>query len=522
MKLIKKTLLFIFIFFAIAALTLWGLTLTLNPDRVKGMFDKKLTTITGQQSHINGDIHWQLFPRPGLKVTDIQVGEEKGDEDYSLVINNLLFNLRIRPLLKGQLVFSDIKIDGFKLKIKSNTNHSKVKLRKKTADTPSNPALNTTNNTPVQFAIDSFLLTNGELHLNTQQAKFSFSDLKIGASDLNLKNDSFPIQLKGNLNALLGQDKLKASFNFQGTTKLSELLNYSRSHTLSSVAFEGKIAISDLIFNQLKLDKIDANASFKKEVLKLNPLNIKLYKGSSIGDLTYPLDSRLLSMNQTATNLDASSLFKSLIDKDILQGNLDFSIHANADLTKKDWLEKIQANGRLTIKDGIFRSFNIPKLLKDLTHQVQALRHQQKINAQNIKSLLETEPDVYQDGTSFQLLSIQYRLTEKKLITDSLLLQTKQLNLKGKGRINLNDFTMNNQLEAKLITSDNKLNEVQDILGGSFPLILSGTLTQPLILPDLKEMSPALMHYFLKQQLNKPINKLKQQLKSEMKHLTRF
>lgn len=523
MKLIKKTFLFTFIFLAIAVLALWAWTLTLNPEQVKSLFDKKLTALTGQQSHINGDIHWQLLPRPGLKVTDIQVGEEKSEANYTLFINNLLFNLRMTPLLKGQLVFSDIKIDGFKLNVNPDATPSKTKPEKKKPNHIQNStSLNTTNNTPARFAIDSFLLTNGQVHLNTRDTQLSFSDLKIGASDLNIKNDSFPIQLKGNLNGLLEQNKLKANFNFQGTTKLSGLLNLSHSGTLSGVALEGKVAIRDFIFNQLKLNKIDSNASFKKEILKLDPLNITLYKGSSVGDLTYQLASRSLHINQTATNLDADSLLTSLIEKNILQGSLDFSMHANADLSKQDWLEKLQANGRLTIKDGVFHSLDIPKLLQDLTHQIQALRHQEKINTQIIKSLIETNPDVYQGGTRFQLLSIQYRLRDKNLITDSVLLQTKQLNLKGQGHINLNDFTLNNQFEAKLITPDNKLNEVQEILGGSFPLILSGSLTKPFILPDIKKMSPALMQYFLKQQLNKPIKKLKQKLKSEIKNLTIF
>ena len=522
MKLIKKTFLFIFISLAITVLALWAWTLTLNPEQVKGLFNKKLTALTGQQSRINGDIHWQLLPRPGLKVTDIQVGKEKSEASYTLFINNLLFNLRMAPLLKGQLVFSDIKIDGFKFNVNPDANPSKTKPEKKPEHIQNSASLNTTNNTPARFAIDSFLLTNGQVHLNTRDAQLSFSDLKIGASDLNIKNDSFPIQLKGNLSGLLEQNKLKANFNFQGTTKLSGLLHLSHSRTLSGVALEGKIAIRDLIFNQLKLNKIDSNASFKKEVLKLDPLNITLYKGSSIGDLTYQLASRSLHINQTATNLDADSLFTSLIDKNILQGSLDFSMHANADLSKQDWLEKLQANGRVTIKDGVFHSLDIPKLLQDLTHQIQALRHQEKVNTQIIKSLIETNPDVYQRGTRFQLLSIQYRLRDKNLITDSVLLQTKQLNLKGQGHINLNDLTLNNQFEAKLITADNKLNEAQEILGGTFPLILSGSLTKPFIFPDIKKMSPALIQYFLKQRLNKPIKKLKQQLKYEIKNLTGF
>ncbi|WP_019217248.1 hypothetical protein [Legionella tunisiensis] len=42
-------------------------------------------------------------------------------------------------------------------------------------------------------------------------------------------------------------------------------------------------------------------------------------------------------------------------------------------------------------------------------------------------------------------------------------------------------------------------------MGGSFPILVQGTLTKPVVLPDLKKINPILTKAWLKETLVKPV-----------------
>ena len=50
-------------------------------------------------------------------------------------------------------------------------------------------------------------------------------------------------------------------------------------------------------------------------------------------------------------------------------------------------------------------------------------------------------PEFFKGGTNFKLLSFHYHLKDAKLESNSLVLQTDKLQLKGEGNLNLKDNT---------------------------------------------------------------------------------
>ncbi|HAT9024997.1 TPA: AsmA family protein, partial [Legionella pneumophila subsp. pneumophila] len=99
MKLLGKILLAFTALMIFVSITLWILAKNIKPETIKQLVSNKITAITHKQSQIDGTISWQLFPRPGLKFNKIHIGNENLNDNYSLLIDTLLLNLKITPLL---------------------------------------------------------------------------------------------------------------------------------------------------------------------------------------------------------------------------------------------------------------------------------------------------------------------------------------------------------------------------------------------------------------------------------------
>ena len=274
MKYLRKLIVPFLSLILIIPVVLWILSETISPEIIREYVSHELIAITSQPSRIMGDIKWEVFPHPGIKITNIQVGEENNTERYSLKFNNLFLNLKITPLLRGKLVFSFLKVDGFSIRINADTvlpvKHEKINSPAVTANKPLNS----------QFAIERLLLSNGQLTLvkNTQQIKLT--GLQIGAEEINSPQASFPFQLKSQLeysdsNRLLA----KAQIQFKGSTSLSATLFTNPHLDLRAYLLNGQLIIQSVQIDKFKISKLSANTTLKNNVLSFNPLTITLYQG---------------------------------------------------------------------------------------------------------------------------------------------------------------------------------------------------------------------------------------------------
>ena len=513
MKPIKKILLALTIIIVLTGLAIWILTKTIKPSVINDLINKQLSALTAQKSHVDGDITWQLLPRPGINISQVNIGDEKNQANYSLHIDNLILNLQIAPLLRGHFVFDALKIDGMKLTIHSEANDQRA------LSGPHEPTASmgkvVPDKMPVHVAIKYFLLTRGQIIIYKPHTKITLTGLQVGANQFNVLKDYFPFQVKANVIAVMTDSKVSTTFNYKGRIRLIPSTLTSPRVALQKAGLDGQLILQNLRVNEIELSKITANTITNKGTIILSPLNISLYNGESTGDLSYQFASDKLSINQTATGLNANQLFKDLSGNNLVSGNLDFSIHATSNLQTANWLSNTQGNGHVTIKDGVLSFTDLNKLVRDTTDKIHALLEQKK-NEPNATPKLAPFIEAYsqKENTKFQLLSIQYRLLDAQLINDSVLLQTDKLQLKGQGHVNLKDTSINGNLLAKLVTTDNRIDKIQQLLGGTFPLKLSGTFKNPIILPDIQIINPIIVQYLLRNTLEKPVKLIKQHIQT--------
>ena len=105
MKLIRKIIFGLIILITVMALGFLILTKSISRDALKDLINSELLTLSSQTPQINGDITWHLLPRPGIKVTQLHIGDEINLIKSTLFIDELLFNLQLKSLLQGHLVF---------------------------------------------------------------------------------------------------------------------------------------------------------------------------------------------------------------------------------------------------------------------------------------------------------------------------------------------------------------------------------------------------------------------------------
>ncbi|STX51246.1 putative asmA protein [Legionella busanensis] len=505
MRLLKKFAVILLGFILLLSFFFWLITSAVSPTIFKDFVTLKIKTYTQQPCEIEGNISWQLFPRPSIKIASIRIGNRELQSPYQIKLRQLFFNLKLSTLLQGKIIFDEIKITDLIADINSNYKPPLVKA----SNIASHSLLE--KNIEEKFALERLLITNGKIRTRINNQLLTLNSLQLRLEQINLEQNLFPFQIKAHINYDLKQQPISAQLQFKGDANLAiDSLNQLET-ALKSTLLRGQLLIQNLKIGRFKINQIGANTSFKQATLSLNPLTLKFYQGEAIGDLNFNFLSKILKLNQTATGINAARLTLALFNQAFIKGKLDFSLHSQSNFINQDWLNTIMGNGNISLHDGTLAFFDLDSIVKKLSIKIS--------NAQEKK---EPKLDLDQESqdhllhskgpTSLKLMAIQYRLAQKMLFSDTLLLQTDMLQLKGKGEMNLTNYSLISHLLATLIVDDSNLNNIQELLGGGFPLIIHGTLTQPVILPDLKKINASLAKVWIRETFAKPVLKIKEQL----------
>lgn len=501
MKFLKNVLLSLFALFLLTTIVLWILAQSANPETIKNLVNNQLTAATNKKSTINGTLGWQLFPAPGIKITQINLGEK--DQDYSLYVNKLLLSVKIAPLFRGKLVFSDLTLDGVTVDI----NRESIKKSEPVKPVAPKP---TQEKTGMQFHIERFLLTHGQVNIHMADQTLHFKNLRMGIEQFNLRNIPFALQLKTQMVTNLSQKPLKSQISYNGHMSLPETF-FKQFPNNFWPRLEGQLQLKNSQINALLVDNVNTNIASTNEKIYFSPLAISLYGGESVGDMYYSYTNKKIYINQTATNLDGKSLMKALINHERIQGNLDYSIQAEIPINKLD-LANLSGKGNLTLKDGSLNKVSLAELIEDMQTMLSSLikNESSATNKKTVDAQHFDSKKYAKNNTPFKFVSIQYLLDKEQLISESLILQTDTLQIKGEGSLNLANQSIQSRLQVTVSSSDEKntLQSVQKILGGSFPVILQGTLENPSIEPDVSVLNYLLNNLSLK----KPVKDLTKQL----------
>jgi uncharacterized protein involved in outer membrane biogenesis len=495
MKLLKNALVTLFSAVVLIMLIIVGLTRYIDRDKIKTQITQQINALTHKSSIIRGDLTWQLFPKPALKLSQIQIGDDHV-ENYQASIDTLSLNFKPLSLLKGAFIVDELSIDGLNLKLDSR--HSAFEKPFKNQTTK--PTLDK------EYQIKKIALNHSQIILSGEHPTV-IKNIQLSIEQFNLKKQPVAIQIKAKLANNEHNPSIKTSLYFAGKLVLPQYPLDQLVQALPEMSIEGQLQLSNVLFNQLKIPQINSTIKTTKDQIRFNPLTMTLYNGESIGTMSYYPAQKLLSLNQTATNLDGEAFLSALLGYKVLSGTLDYSVHAELPINTNK-LNLYNALGTVTLKDGILYNLDMNQLL-----------NQMKIKATHILDSAATKsksnPDwdsgsYHQGNTAFQLAHFKYQLQKDQLSSDSLLVQTKQFQIEGKGQVNLQNHELYSKLTIMLFDeADSFLLKIQKILGGSFPLAVSGTVEHPNITPDFQTANPLIGQLILKTKLEKPLQLIK-------------
>lgn len=507
MKLLGKLILVVTALLFITSITLWILAKNINPETVKKLVNNKISALTHKKSHVDGAISWQLLPRPGLKFNKIVIGDEPTSDEYSLSIDTMLLNLKITPLLRGNFVFSEVDIDGLRTTINLD-----LAQAPKSTETPS-PSSSKQTNYGEQFAIERLLVNHGQIAINKNSHSTVFKNVQIGMDQFNLQNAPFTVQVKAKLSEFSSNPLIRANINFKGRLSLTPELLSQFPNSINQSTAEGQLLLQNVLLNQFAIKKTSATIKTNKQGIQLNPLTLSLYDGESIGSMDYTYANKQLSLNQTATNLNGKLIMTTLLGHDMVSGNLDYSVHAIIPIEQTS-INTISGKGSIAIKNGEFYNINLEQLLDSLKNKLTNLMPDKTFTLAKVQQqLTDWDSNKFNQGnTPFKLASMQYQFNNGVLSSDTILLQTDKLQVKGQGSLNLATNELNSKLQASTNNTDSSMQKIQQILGGYFPLVVSGTLNQPKILPDFKQITP-LLGSLIKTSIQKPVNEIRDRLR---------
>lgn len=265
--------------------------------------------------------------------------------------------------------------------------------------------------------------------------------------------------------------------------------------TLRKLDVDGKLRVGKLKIAKLHMRDLELGFKAKDGRLRAHPLAANLYGGTYRGDLA--LDARgeklTFSTNDTLSKIEIGPLSRDWLEKDLVSGTGNIQLRLGGTAGDSAELRR-SLNGQLgfVFSGGRVNGVNLVELI-------------QKDYAKYLQNLVRDPATLNQ--TVFSNFSATAKVTDGDLATNDLTLNSAQLNVKGRGSVNLASERIALRLDAKPAGQFAKqLGRFKDV---TIPVKVQGPLNAPSFSVDLDEA--------LKRQVKDRLDVEKEKLEAELK-----
>jgi len=270
---------------------------------------------------------------------------------------------------------------------------------------------------------------------------------------------------------------------------------------LRALDVKGSFKIGKLKASNLRSESVKMDLSAQKGLIRVHPASANMYGGSYSGDIKLDVRGKQLvvSMDENLSKIQASPLFKDLMDMDWIEGTANLS----AKLTGKGnsvSAIKQRLNGQLGFKflDGSIKGVNIP------------LKIRQAYNA--IKGL--PAPPNEPQKTDFSSMTGSAVVTNGIVDNRDLEMQSPLLRIQGAGKVDLVKENMDYLIKSKVVAalSGQGGDSLAKLKGVTIPVRVKGPFSKLAYKVELDDI--------LKQEVKKKVKKkLEKKLKDKFKGL---
>ncbi|MCF6247916.1 MAG: AsmA family protein [Desulfobacula sp.] len=317
--------------------------------------------------------------------------------------------------------------------------------------------------------LENISLLDGALALDDSKLKFSAT-----AKELTKPNLKFDLQLdRIDLDRYLPEPGAKEkAIKTEGSKKKTDPEKKIDYAPLRKLVLDGKIQVGQMKVSGAGVEDIRVHILAKNGVITIDPMDLKLYKGSvnSKVVLNVQQNSPKTKVTLDAKGIQAGPLLKDAMNKDLIEGTLvsilDISIVGDTPgMIKKT----LTGKGELRFNDGAIIGI-------DLAGSVR-----------NIKSKFGVgEKSAEKPRTDFAELKIPFTAKNGLVTIDGTGLASPLLRVLVDGKVNLPKELLNLRVEPKFVATLKGQGDSKQRSGLMLPVLITGNFGSPKIRPDLK------------------------------------
>lgn len=482
-----------------------------NPDQFKPLITTQIEKYTGCQLVIDDHLALSFFPYFGVKANHIQMITPNGFQTPSVQIDikNAIVQFKLLPLLHGNVETGALQIDQLTL----NQQHSpstiqlnNVQLASSAADQSNTSYLTklsfnfaesslplaghadftgsvtidwnnyyySINNTIFNVSLTDNnrtlnLTITGDMMLDYIKQTASWKNINANLSDLAISGELHAKNILSNFNVsgkfVLQSSHIKNIFEqinlFREITKNLPVMNDINADinllvNKQSFDVQSNFHIKNMQMSNINIDDINTRLHLHENILNIESMRASLLGGLLNGEATIRFNSYLPAMTAhvNAYNLQVEQLVNLMRDTnaDIHPnssisgtGNIELNVYATG-ADKKSILTSLNGTSRVSITNGILMG----KEWDDIV--TRSVASNNVITQQMISQYLRV--------LRFKQLSSSFKINNGIFDSDDLLLESADINIKGKGKINLQNNLIDYALQAEFqnVSSDKSIN----------------------------------------------------------------
>lgn len=273
---------------------------------------------------------------------------------------------------------------------------------------------------------------------------------------------------------------------------------------LRALDAEGTVRIDRLKVNNLKLSDILIRLTGKDGVVRLDPVDARLYDGLFKGQFTVNArqDTPMMKVKKALAGVQAGPLLKDLTGEEPISGTAQF----NADLTLRGSdpaaiKQSLSGNLDFAFMEGAVKGVNIGRMIREARARLQGQT---------------LPPDKEETQTDFSELTGTVTLRNGLARNDDLSVKSPLLRVTGKGQAHLAEETVDYTLTTVVVGSlkGQGGEELEDLKGVPIPIKVTGSFAAPKFGLDLEEI---LKQKAVKDVKEKASGELKKKLEEKLK-----
>ncbi len=237
-------------------------------------------------------------------------------------------------------------------------------------------------------------------------------------------------------------------------------------------SLDGTVKIGKLKAINAEIQDLSLKITGKNGVFNLEPLSCSLYQGNAIvkGSLNVKGNRPISSLIFQAQGIETNPLLKDIAEKDILEGQLNAEVKLGMEGDDAVRIKKtLNGAGIFLVKNGAIKGIDLVAMVRN-TDGAYGFAHKE---GQRPK-------------TEFTEFQVPFKIEDGVFITDNANIVSTLLRVQSTGKADLVGETINFRIEPTFVTTGKEDAEKMKRSEVMFPVLVTGSLTDPKFRPDLK------------------------------------